>query len=165
MSTANPALSFVIPLYNSAETIGAVVRDIEDLAIEGGHEIILVNDGSRDATGEVCRELLRTVRVPVTYVEHARNYGEHNAVLTGWRHASGGNGQSGTFHGCQVNIRCHENPVHGNLAGSFDVHIAEDAHVFIRRCGGPVDKSHVKITRFRRKYFYGQNVSPGFYQT
>ncbi len=89
MSTANPALSFVIPLYNSAETIGAVVRDIEDLAIEGGHEIILVNDGSRDATGEVCRELLRTVRVPVTYVEHARNYGEHNAVLTGWRHASG----------------------------------------------------------------------------
>jgi len=27
--------------------------------------------------------------VPVTLVEHARNYGEHNAVLTGWRHARG----------------------------------------------------------------------------
>jgi glycosyltransferase involved in cell wall biosynthesis len=27
--------------------------------------------------------------VPVTYVEHARNFGEHNAVLTGWRHARG----------------------------------------------------------------------------
>jgi undecaprenyl-phosphate 4-deoxy-4-formamido-L-arabinose transferase len=27
--------------------------------------------------------------VPVTLIEHARNYGEHNAVLTGWRHARG----------------------------------------------------------------------------
>lgn len=44
------ALSFVIPLYNSAETIAALVKDIEGLPIEGGHEIILVNDGSRDAT-------------------------------------------------------------------------------------------------------------------
>lgn len=89
MTPAGPALSFVIPLYHSADTIGAVVRDIEGLAVEGGHEIILVNDGSRDGTAEVCRELVRTARVPVTYVEHARNFGEHNAVLTGWRHARG----------------------------------------------------------------------------
>ncbi len=89
MSSARPALSFVIPLYNSAETIGALVQAIGALEIEGGHEIVLVNDGSRDATGDVCRELVRTARVPVTYVEHARNYGEHNAVLTGWRHAGG----------------------------------------------------------------------------
>ena len=89
MNTANPALSFVIPLYNSAETIAGVVQAIAALNIEGGHEIILVNDGSRDATGEICRQLVREVRVPVTYVEHARNYGEHNAVLTGWRHAAG----------------------------------------------------------------------------
>jgi undecaprenyl-phosphate 4-deoxy-4-formamido-L-arabinose transferase len=89
MSSASPALSFVIPLYNSAETIGALVQAIGALVIEGGHEIVLVNDGSRDATGDICRELVRTARVPVTYVEHARNYGEHNAVLTGWRHAGG----------------------------------------------------------------------------
>ena len=44
------ALSFVIPLYRSAETIAAVVHDIEALTIEGGHEIILVNDGSEDRT-------------------------------------------------------------------------------------------------------------------
>jgi len=89
MSTPAPALSFVIPLYNSAETIAAVVREIEGLTITGGHEIVLVNDGSRDGTAEVCRGLLRTARVPMTYIEHARNFGEHNAVLTGWRHASG----------------------------------------------------------------------------
>jgi undecaprenyl-phosphate 4-deoxy-4-formamido-L-arabinose transferase len=83
------ALSFVIPLYRSAETIGAVVKDIEALEIEGGHEIILVNDGSEDRTSEVCRALVASARIPITLIEHARNYGEHNAVLTGWRHARG----------------------------------------------------------------------------
>jgi undecaprenyl-phosphate 4-deoxy-4-formamido-L-arabinose transferase len=84
-----PALSFVIPLYRSAATIGAVVREIEGLVVEGGHEIVLVNDGSPDDTGEVARELVRRAKVPITLVEHARNFGEHNAVLTGWRHARG----------------------------------------------------------------------------
>jgi undecaprenyl-phosphate 4-deoxy-4-formamido-L-arabinose transferase len=49
----------------------------------------LVNDGSRDTTAAVCRELVSEARVPIVYVEHARNFGEHNAVLTGWRHARG----------------------------------------------------------------------------
>lgn len=87
MST--PALSFVIPLYYSADTIADVVREIEALPIAGGHEIVLVNDGSTDETSTVCRELMRTAKVPITLVEHARNFGEHNAVLTGWRHARG----------------------------------------------------------------------------
>jgi undecaprenyl-phosphate 4-deoxy-4-formamido-L-arabinose transferase len=84
-----PALSFVIPLYNSAETIASLVHDIETLHVEGGHEVILVNDGSADSTTAVCRDLVRTARIPITLVEHARNFGEHNAVLTGWRHAQG----------------------------------------------------------------------------
>lgn len=90
MTPAAPALSFVIPLYNSAETIGDLVGAIAALAIEGGHEIVLVNDGSSDGTAAVCRELLkRGGAVPIVYVEHARNFGEHNAVLTGWRVARG----------------------------------------------------------------------------
>lgn len=89
MSGPTPALSFVIPLYHSAASIGAVVREIEGLVVAGGHEIILVNDGSTDETSEVARGLVRESRVPITLVEHARNFGEHNAVLTGWRHARG----------------------------------------------------------------------------
>lgn len=89
MNPAEPALSFVIPLYNSAETITPLVREIESIPIEGGHEIVLVNDGSRDTTAAVCAELVRAARVPITYVEHARNFGEHNAVLSGWRLARG----------------------------------------------------------------------------
>lgn len=76
-------------MYNSAETIAAVVHDIEQLSVPGGHEIVLVHDGGKDQTMRVCAELLRTARVPMTLVEHARNFGEHNAVLSGWRHAKG----------------------------------------------------------------------------
>ncbi|MSU51175.1 MAG: glycosyltransferase family 2 protein [Opitutus sp.] len=89
MVMSSVALSFIIPLYHSAETIGEVVREIEALSVAGGHEIVLVHDGSGEATSKVCRELVRAARVPITLVEHARNYGEHNAVLTGWRHARG----------------------------------------------------------------------------
>ncbi|MBS0633203.1 MAG: glycosyltransferase [Verrucomicrobia bacterium] len=89
MSHPAPALSFVIPLYNSKDTIGGVVRDLATLKVDGGIEIVLVNDGSRDGTADVCRELVRSAGVPVTYVEHARNFGEHNAVITGYRHARG----------------------------------------------------------------------------
>jgi undecaprenyl-phosphate 4-deoxy-4-formamido-L-arabinose transferase len=85
----DPALTFVIPLYNSAATIAPLVRQIEDLTVEGGHEIVLVNDGSADRTSEICRELVRTARIPMLFVEHSRNFGEHNAVLTGWRQARG----------------------------------------------------------------------------
>lgn len=85
----SPALSFVIPLYYSAGTIVPLVREIEALSVEGGHELVLVNDGSRDRTAAICRELMRNARIPITFVNHARNYGEHNAVLTGYRHARG----------------------------------------------------------------------------
>jgi undecaprenyl-phosphate 4-deoxy-4-formamido-L-arabinose transferase len=83
------ALSFVIPMYNAASTIAQVVRDIEQLEVPGGHEIVLVDDCGGDNTVDVCRRLLATARVPITVVAHARNFGEHNAVLSGWRHARG----------------------------------------------------------------------------
>jgi glycosyltransferase involved in cell wall biosynthesis len=85
----SPALSFVIPLYNSETSLAPLVNEIEAMVIEGGHEIILVNDGSRDGTAEIGRKLISKARVPITMVNHARNFGEHNAVLTGWRHARG----------------------------------------------------------------------------
>jgi len=69
---ADYSLSFVIPLYNSAQTIGAVVKAIEALTIEGGHEIILVNDGSQDETDIVARALVVSAKIPVTYISHAR---------------------------------------------------------------------------------------------
>jgi undecaprenyl-phosphate 4-deoxy-4-formamido-L-arabinose transferase len=82
-------LSVVIPVYRGAATIGTLVRALSVLRPEGGIEIVLVNDGSPDDSDAVCRTLLREAAVPLTYVEHARNFGEHNAVMTGLRHARG----------------------------------------------------------------------------
>ena len=82
-------LSIVVPVYRGAATVGRLVEVLSALKPEGGLEVILVNDGSPDESDRVCREALRTATVPVTYVEHARNFGEHNAVMTGLRHARG----------------------------------------------------------------------------
>ncbi len=82
-------LSIVIPVFNGAASIGRLVSALSSLHPAGGLEIVLVNDGSPDNSAEICRELVRNAIVPITYVEHARNFGEHNAVMTGLRHACG----------------------------------------------------------------------------
>jgi glycosyltransferase involved in cell wall biosynthesis len=83
------ALSIVIPVYNGAGCIADLVGTLEGLSIEGGHEIVLVNDGSADDSLAVCHTLVDKARIPLTLVNLARNYGEHNAVMAGLRYASG----------------------------------------------------------------------------
>jgi glycosyltransferase involved in cell wall biosynthesis len=83
------ALSIVIPVYNGASSIAELVGALEQLEIPGGHEIVLVNDGSRDNSLAVCRGLVESARVSITLIDLSRNYGEHNAVMAGLRHVSG----------------------------------------------------------------------------
>jgi len=89
MNESTPLLSVVIPLYRSEASIERVVADLAALTLEGGLEIVLVNDGSPDGTLGVCRRIAASCPVPVTVVNLARNFGEHNAVITGLRHARG----------------------------------------------------------------------------
>src|SRR5712691_3713193 len=86
---AQLALSIVIPVYRGADSIGELVTALEELRIAGGHEIVLVNDGSPDDSLRVCRGLVERSLVPITLVDLSRNYGEHNAVMAGLRHARG----------------------------------------------------------------------------
>jgi glycosyltransferase involved in cell wall biosynthesis len=83
------ALSIVIPVYNGAKSIAELVHALETLDIEGGHEIVLVNDGSPDDSLAICRRLVAEARLPITLVSLARNFGEHNAIMTGLRHTRG----------------------------------------------------------------------------
>lgn len=87
--TPQVGLSIVVPVYRGAATVGRLVEALSALDPAGGLEVVLVNDGSPDNSGDVCRALAATARIPVTYIEHARNFGEHNAVMTGLRHARG----------------------------------------------------------------------------
>lgn len=88
--TPNPPLvSFVVPLYNTGDALGRLLDAFRSLPIEGGWELVLVNDGSPDGTGARVPPLLPTMPIPVTFVDMARNFGEHAAVLEGFRHARG----------------------------------------------------------------------------
>jgi glycosyltransferase involved in cell wall biosynthesis len=83
------ALSIVVPVYNGADSIGELVDALEALDVPGGHEIILVNDASPDSSLLECQRLQARAKVPITLVDLARNFGEHNAVMAGLREAGG----------------------------------------------------------------------------
>lgn len=84
-------LSVVIPVFRGASTIGPLVERLEadDLLLkEREIEIVLVNDGSPDNSGAVCRALANA-RPHVRFIDLSRNFGEHNAVMAGLNHCSG----------------------------------------------------------------------------
>ena len=69
------ALTIVIPVYNGATSIAELVAALEELTIDGGHEIVLVNDGSPDDSRAVCRDLAERDRQPGGNRRHA--WGRH----------------------------------------------------------------------------------------
>ena len=84
-------VSFVIPCYRSAQTIGKVVEEIgEAMAAQGRYryEIILVNDSSPDDTFEKIRELCGRQK-NICGVNLARNFGQHAALMAGFRYVRG----------------------------------------------------------------------------
>lgn len=87
--STKPALTIVVPLYNSAETLERLVVELTRLEIPGGYDLVLVNDGSRDNTAELAEQLVKKTDFPITLVKLSRNYGEHNAVMAGFHHANG----------------------------------------------------------------------------
>src|SRR5437762_6317419 len=89
MDDISPHLSIVVPLYNAEKTLPALYQEIAALEVEGGHELIIVNDGSRDETEAVALKLTRESQLPMTFLSLSRNFGEHNAVLAGLRAVSG----------------------------------------------------------------------------
>ncbi len=84
-------VSFIIPCYRSAETLGGVIAEIDaamETMEEYGHEIILVNDCSPDNTFEVIRDICAG-RKDITGVNLARNFGQHAALMAGFHYVHG----------------------------------------------------------------------------
>jgi len=77
-------ISVAIPAYNEAENIAGMIEDVarEVGALADDVEIIVVDDGSKDATAEVVRGL--AVRYPqLRLVQHEANQGYGAAVFDG----------------------------------------------------------------------------------
>ncbi len=84
-------ISFVIPCYRSEQTLETVVTEIETKmsTLNGySHEIILVNDCSPDGTYAVIQSLCAANK-NIIGVNHAKNFGQHAALMAGFSFASG----------------------------------------------------------------------------
>jgi len=82
-------VSIVIPVYRSEETIGKLVDRLFEVLGGQDLEIVLVNDGSPDNSHRVCLELQARYARSLVYLNLARNFGEHNAVMAGLNYCSG----------------------------------------------------------------------------
>ncbi|MDF2673280.1 MAG: glycosyl transferase family 2 [Clostridiales bacterium] len=85
-------LSFVIPVYNSQDTIEEVVNRLEKAVFElkrkYNYEIILVNDYSIDNSFNVCRKICG-IKPFVKLISLSRNFGQHNAIMAGFSKVTG----------------------------------------------------------------------------
>lgn len=88
--TAHTAVSVIMPAYDEAPNLAVVVpRVLDTLAqIPGRHEVLVVDDGSRDGTAELMGELRRH-RPSVRYLRLRRNYGKSTALQAGFERARG----------------------------------------------------------------------------
>lgn len=93
MSQATPGsvtFSFIAPVHNEEAGLERFHSRLTAVAKKLGepYEIILVNDGSIDASDAVIRRLA-IVDPHVKYVEFSRNFGHQAAITAGYDHASG----------------------------------------------------------------------------
>jgi len=79
-------LSVLMPVFNEVATIQAAVKRVLDVDFPCEMELVVVDDGSRDGTGEV---LSRIVDPRVSVVRHGRNRGKGAAVRTASESATG----------------------------------------------------------------------------
>ncbi|MGC4396150.1 glycosyltransferase [Hydrogenophaga sp. T2] len=90
MTGTSLEVSVLIPAKDEADNIGPLVAEIAAaLNPHIGFEVVLVDDGSRDATGEVFLDQCRRSGVRGQLLRHEHSCGQSTALLTAARHANG----------------------------------------------------------------------------
>jgi len=80
-------LTVLMPVFNERRTIGAAIEGVLDVEIDGGRELVVVDDGSTDGTSEFLAETEWPDFVRI--VRHVRNGGKGAALRTGLSEARG----------------------------------------------------------------------------
>lgn len=81
------SISFVIPVYKSEKSLEFVVNEINKIR-EIDWEVILVNDNSPDNVKKVVLKLINKYPNRIIYLEFRRNYGQHAAIIEGFKHVT-----------------------------------------------------------------------------
>ena len=83
-------ISIIVPCYNEQEELPIFFTEVTKVLQEMKHEyeLIFVNDGSRDSTLHILREL-GTQDPHVRYLSFSRNFGKEAAMYAGFCHAQG----------------------------------------------------------------------------
>jgi len=89
-SHAAPALSVVIPLFNEAESLQELHREICEACrqVEGGFEIVFVDDGSTDNSFAILETIFRSDN-RVKVIQFRRNCGKSEALAAGFAESRG----------------------------------------------------------------------------
>jgi len=84
-------VSVVIPVYNSAATLPLLIDRLMNVLTGQEHsfEIICVDDGSRDDSWNLLCQLQREHPGQIVAIQLMRNFGQHNALMCGFRHTQG----------------------------------------------------------------------------
>ncbi len=84
-------LSIVIPVYYNEDNLYPLYEDLKEKVfkkIDCDYELILVDDGSKDKSFEVIKEL-SMMDEHIVPLKLSRNFGEHSAILAGLSKATG----------------------------------------------------------------------------
>ncbi|MBQ6811851.1 MAG: glycosyltransferase family 2 protein [Agathobacter sp.] len=84
-------ISYVIPCYRSMNTLEAVVAEIKEAMekmTQHTYEIVLINDCSPDDTISMIRKLCKE-NDNIVGLDMAKNFGQHAALMAGFRHVTG----------------------------------------------------------------------------
>lgn len=86
-------LSIIVPCYNEQEVLGIFYHEVcleaEKFKADGVNlEILFIDDGSRDATLQIARDLSQKDK-QVRFVSFSRNFGKEAAILAGLEHSKG----------------------------------------------------------------------------
>lgn len=88
---SKPFLSIIIPAYNEAKRLPLTLVDVDKhlSAAEYSYEIIVVDDGSKDATVEIVKRLAAGLIKNLRVVENEKNHGKGFVVRQGMLEAKG----------------------------------------------------------------------------
>jgi len=83
--------SVVIPVYNSQDSLEELFNRINETLqkLTNEFEVIFVDDYSSDGSWGILNQIKQTNQSKVKIISFAKNYGQHNATMCGFRHAKG----------------------------------------------------------------------------